>query len=188
MRTKGSKNHVSCGNINCRSNNRAKVKSEFCPACKGMIALKYDTNHGISIKKAKIIVMVLDPCAPNDMHNELTDMYAIAESIEIRRFLRRVPLIYINAYFGYKSARSKGLMFQDDKSLVFYESKYLKCSVFIMEKDGIHFIFAQPLAFGAANFFHNPDQTSTEIKIESVQNDSYSPFDDSLEEHQSFSN
>ena len=183
----GTKSHVNCGDQNCRSNNRGKSKSEFCPACKGMIALKYSHQHEISIKKAKIVVMVLDPCAPNDLHNELTEMYAAAERVDLRRFLRRVPLAYINAYFGYKSARSKGLMFQDDKSLIFYESKFMGCGVLILERDGIHFIFAHPLAFGAANLFRNPGESDDSTTIQSVWGVPYSPFDDSLEEHQSFS-
>ena len=147
-----------CKNPECR-NFKYSSHKKLCPECRGIAAIKYELNPNIVFRRSKLVVMKYDPCMPNDDHDELSQMYKKAKPIGIRSFLKHVPLAYVNAYFGYKSAKSKGMMFKDDDKLRFFESRYYECHVLCLEKDNLHYVFAQPLAFAAAIMFHELNQS-----------------------------
>jgi hypothetical protein len=86
--------------------------------------------------------MIYDP-ALSDI--DLTKMHEAAEPITVNYFLRFVPISYVKTYFGYKAVKSRGLTFQNDDKLRFYKSIYKDNPVFYMEKDGLNYVFAEPI-------------------------------------------
>ena len=109
-----------CTDPNCRTYKQITGK-DFCAACKGRFAMKYQTpRKGAKTKPFRYICDVEDNQCFSPI--EITDMLEHSRIISWQTFLQYVPLRYINAMFGYTISWKEGRRFRDDRTITLYKS------------------------------------------------------------------
>jgi len=150
---------IRCLNPVCRNFAYARHK-DFCPACRGEIALRYSSNKKRNGNQKNWIVILSEPFPEqSDYHLSIVLMYDDMKYVNRATFLTNISVAYLNAYFGYSSKLTSRKTFLGD-NVEFWKSKFMGVKVMIMKKDGLDYIFGSPSEFNALKKHKFPIQKS----------------------------
>ena len=166
------KRRYRCFDELCR-NFKHEVGLGFCPECKGQIAMKYISKKQLGNRTWTIQTAI---GSPNPIHPiPFAKMKTTLREITYLTFSNRIFIPYVNAYFGYASAPSKGKLLKDDASVKFYTGTYKSCAVYVLrqmiEKSqdesnmSIYYLFADREMFEALVYErHHPAKVLSDMR------------------------